>query len=110
MPAPVGLAARATWAMTRVPSAEVRWKSREPAAPAAQEGGLPGQGLGEAEQARLRRRVVGLPDVAHLADDRRDVDDAPAPPLRHVAQRGLREEERAGEIDVQHLEPVLVGE
>ena len=33
MPAPVGLAARAAWAMKRVPSLEVRWRSREPAAP-----------------------------------------------------------------------------
>ncbi len=33
MPAPVGFAARAAWAMILVPSAEVRWKSREPAAP-----------------------------------------------------------------------------
>ena len=33
MPAPVGLAARAAWAMTRVPSLEARCRSREPAAP-----------------------------------------------------------------------------
>src|SRR2546428_13864584 len=35
IPAPVGLFARAACAMKRVPSAEVRWRAREPAEPPA---------------------------------------------------------------------------
>jgi hypothetical protein len=42
MPAPVGLAARAAWAMTRVPSAEVSRMSRVSVAPPAM-GGMGGR-------------------------------------------------------------------
>src|SRR6185295_9914309 len=83
---------------------------REPPRLGEQEGGLAREGLGEAEEPRLGRRVVGLADIAHLADHARYVHDAPAPPLRHVPQGGLRQEEGPGEVDVEHLEPVLIGE
>src|SRR5262245_17520887 len=65
------------------------------------------QRLREADQARLRRRVVRLPGVARLADDRRDRDDASALLLQHRPHRGLREEERRREVGRDHGVPVL---
>src|ERR1035437_7905824 len=53
-----------------------------------------------------RDRVDGDPD---LADDRRDVDDPSRPALNHVRQHRLRHEERAREVDRDHLVPILVG-
>src|SRR5215471_8700704 len=47
------------------------------------------QRLREADEPRLRRRVVRLPCVAHLSDDRADRDDAPALLLQHGPERRL---------------------
>jgi hypothetical protein len=60
------------------------------------------------EQPALRRGVVGLADVAPLADDRRDVHDPAVVVLDHVRQRGLGHEEGAREVDREDLVPVLV--
>src|SRR5262249_8550206 len=48
-------------------------------------------------------------DVAGLADDRRDVDDAAGATLDHVLDGGLRQVERAGQVDRDDLLPVVVG-
>ena len=68
------------------------------------------EGLGEPERPDLERRVVCLTDVAHFADDRADVDDPTAASLDHVSENRLRQEERAREVDVQDLVPVVVGQ
>src|SRR5439155_9736648 len=49
-------------------------------------GRLLGEAHGQPEEAGLRRGVVGLTDVAGLADDRADVDDAAGPTVEHVLQ------------------------
>src|SRR5580658_6139633 len=77
--------------------------------PAELEHRLPGQRLGQPEQARLRRGVVGLADVAGLADHRGNADDPAAAPFQHVLERGLGHEERARQVDRDHLLPVFVG-
>ena len=63
----------------------------------------------QAEQPGLRRRIVGLADVALLADHRRDAHDPPGAAFEHLRQRGLTEEERAREVDLEHAMPVVVG-
>ena len=71
-------------------------------------GVLEREGAGEADDARLRGRVVGLADVPERADRRR-VDDAPPAMLSHPRQRGLGAEERALEVDREDLVPLLLG-
>src|ERR1039457_4345769 len=73
------------------------------------EEGLPGQRLRQAEHAGLGRRVVGLPDVPGLADDRGHVDDPPGAALDHVLHCRLGHEEGAGQVDGDDPLPVLVG-
>src|SRR5580700_1144958 len=73
------------------------------------EDGLLRQCLGQAEQARLGRRVVGLADVPGLPDDRGHADDPAGAARDHVLYGGLRHEERARKVDRDHLVPVLVG-
>ena len=68
---------------------------------------FPRQRLGEPDQPGLRRRVVGLPGVPHLPDDRADGDDAPAPLLEHRAHGRLRQREGRGQVRRQHRVPVL---
>src|SRR6185437_10896954 len=60
--------------------------------PAELEESLPGQRLGQAEQAGLGRGVVDLADVAGLADGRGHVDDPAGTALDHVLDRGLGHE------------------
>ena len=73
------------------------------------EEGLPGQRLGQPEQAGLGGGVVDLADVAGLADDRGHVDDPAGAALDHVLDRGLGHEEGARQVDRDDLLPVLVG-
>src|ERR1019366_9315636 len=70
---------------------------------------LASERLGQPVQPGLRGRVVRLPDVADLADDRGDVDDPSRAALNHVRQHRLGHEERAREVDRDHLVPILVG-
>src|ERR1019366_380996 len=70
---------------------------------------LASERLGQPEQPGLRGCVVRLPDVADLADDRGDVDDPSRPAFNHVRQHRLGHEERAREVDRDHLVPILVG-
>ena len=72
-------------------------------------GELPGDAAGQAEQARLGRRVVGLAGLADLAADRRDVHDPAVARLHHPRRRAPDRVERAGEVRVEHGVPVLVG-
>src|SRR3990172_12193550 len=72
-------------------------------------GELPGDGLCEAYEPRLARRIVGLARVAYLAYDRGYVD-YPAPAhLGHVLQDGLGAVEGALQVDVHDSVPVGVG-
>src|SRR5215210_3604041 len=68
---------------------------------------LDGERLGEALDAGLGRRVVGLATVAERAQ-RRDVDDPAVVPRDHVFLGGPGAKERAAEVDVQYGAPVLV--
>ena len=61
--------------------------------------------LGEADQAGLRGRVVGLAGVGPQADDRGDVDDAPEAGAQHRPQRAAGEPEGGGEVGVEHARP-----
>ena len=64
------------------------------------------QRLAEADQPGLRRRVVGLAGVAHLADHRADGDDPAAALLQHRLQRRLAEGEGRGQVGGDDLVPV----
>src|SRR6202163_1576566 len=66
------------------------------------------EALGEPEQPGFGRRVIRLADVARLADDRADVDDAPGTALDHVLDHALDHAERAEQVDVEHVAPVVV--
>src|SRR5919112_659245 len=70
-------------------------------------GELLGCGLGEAEQARLGRRVVGLADVPRLPHEGAHVDDLAPALLHHVRQRGVHRIEGAVQVDLDDLVPVL---
>ena len=65
------------------------------------------QRLGEPDQPGLRRGVVGLPGVAHLADHRADGDDAAAALLQHRPHRRLRQREGRGQVGRDHRVPVV---
>src|SRR5215475_5265261 len=67
------------------------------------------QCLRQPEQARLGRGVVGLADVPCLPDNRGHVDDPAGAAPDHVVYGGLRHEERARQVDRDHLAPVIVG-
>ena len=71
--------------------------------------GLQREAHRQAEQAGLGRGVVGLADVAGLADDRADVDDAAGPAVQHVLQDRPRQVEGAGQVDLDDVVPVLRG-
>src|SRR5215467_14095460 len=70
---------------------------------------LLGQRLREAEQPGLGRGVVDLADVAGLPDHRGHVDDPAGAAPEHVLERVLGHEERAGQVDRDHLLPVVIG-
>src|SRR6476661_588863 len=72
-------------------------------------GGLLRQAHGQAEQTCLGRGVVGLADVAGLADDRADVDDAPGSAVEHVLQDRSGQVERTGEVHLDDAVPVVRG-
>src|ERR687894_716754 len=72
-------------------------------------GGLLREAHGQAEQAGFGGGVVGLADVAGLADDRADVDDAARPAVEHVLQDRAGEVEGAGEVDLDDPVPVFDG-
>src|SRR5918998_6497357 len=72
-------------------------------------GGLAGQRLRQAQETGLGRGVVRLPDATHLPDDRGDHHDPPAAAFQHVLERGLRQVEGAGQVDVDDPSPVVVG-
>src|SRR5215469_7271549 len=82
--------------------------SRRALRPGELEDGLFGQRLGQSEQAGLGRRVVGLADIAGLADDRGHVDDPSGTALDHVLDRRLGHEEGTGQVDRDDLLPVVV--
>src|ERR671916_1726778 len=67
-------------------------------------------GLGEAEHPALGRRVVGLADVPRLPDEGAHVDDLAAPGLGHVRQHGVNGVERAVEVHLDDLVPVVHGQ
>src|SRR5215207_9894514 len=66
--------------------------------------------LGEAEQAGLGRRVVGLPNVAGLSDEGAHVDDLAPALVRHVRQHRVDRVEGAIEVYLYDLVPVVDGE
>ncbi len=69
-----------------------------------------GQLARQPHQACLARGVRGVLRSVHGgldAGDRRHVDDAPVLALQHVAAGRLRTEKRAGEVDVDHLLPLV---
>src|SRR5215203_1628522 len=70
-------------------------------------GELLGGGLGEAEQARLGGRVVGLADVTGLAHEGAHVDDLAAALLHHVRQRRVQRVEGAVKVYLDDLVPIL---
>src|SRR5215204_2606812 len=70
-------------------------------------GRLKGQAVGQPEQARLGGGVVGLADVALLADDRADVDDPAVPAVQHVLEHGPAQVEGTGQVDMDDPVPVL---
>ena len=71
-------------------------------------GQLAGDRPGEADHARLARRVVGLARVAHQARDAGDVDDPAVPLPHHHRADGPAEEERPLEVGLDHLVPGVV--
>src|SRR6516165_4908786 len=69
---------------------------------------LLGQRFGQAEQPRLGCGVVGLADLAGLADHRGHADDPAGALLDHVVEGGLGHEKGPGQVDRDHPLPVLV--
>src|SRR5690606_37900972 len=68
---------------------------------------FPGQRLGEADDGRFCRGVVGLAEVAGMAYDAGDVDDAAVAPLDHVVDERLGRVEDAVQVDVDDRVPLL---
>ena len=66
--------------------------------------------LGQVREAGFAGAVGGAQRRGAQARDRGDVDDGAAAGVAHQRRRGLRAQERAGEIDRQHARPVLVGD
>ena len=62
---------------------------------------LDGEHVGQTDEAHLRGAVVRLAEVAEDAGGRRGEDDAAVLPLLHHAERGLRDVERALQVDVE---------
>src|SRR5690606_37602436 len=78
------------------------------------DGDVPGGELaceraGEAHEAGLRCRVVGLPGLAGGADDRGEEDDAAEAGPHHRLHGPAGGAERAGEVRVEHVGEVVVG-
>ena len=69
-----------------------------------------GQGLGQADHARLGGRVVGLAEVADLAVHAGDVDHPAPAALGHLVDELLGHQEDAGEVGVDDLVPGLLGQ
>mmetsp|Transcript_43625 Transcript_43625/g.113287 ORF Transcript_43625/g.113287 Transcript_43625/m.113287 type:complete len:312 (+) Transcript_43625:70-1005(+) len=69
---------------------------------------LAGQGPGEAVHAGLGGGVVGLPGVAHGADDGGDRDDAAPPRLGHVLEDSLGHAEDGVKVCVDDIIPIRV--
>src|SRR5580698_1001510 len=67
------------------------------------------QRLGEADHAGLGGRIVGLANLALLAVDRRDVDDAAEVALAHALDDVAGHVEDRGEVDADDLAPLLLG-
>ena len=63
--------------------------------------------LGQADDAGLGGRIGGGVGVAFLAGDRGDIGDAAVVPLDHAGDDRLAAIERAGEVDADHLVPLL---
>ena len=63
--------------------------------------------FGETDQACFACSVVCLPGIAHEADHRGDVNDAPAALFDHRALCGLHEVERSSEVRVDDHVPIL---
>src|SRR5438093_4628101 len=63
--------------------------------------------LRETDDPGLRRRVVRLPEVPHLPDDRRHVHNSATPALDHVWHGGVRAVEDAVEVGRHYLAPLL---
>src|SRR5262245_19789466 len=72
-------------------------------------GALLGEGLGEADDASFRGRVIGLPGLALLAIDAGDVDDAPEAPRAHPFPDRPRHVEKAVEVGADHGRPLFGG-
>src|SRR5436309_2281629 len=72
-------------------------------------GDLEGEAFGEAEQSRFGGGVVGLADVAGLADHGAEGDDPAETVLQHVVEDRLGQVEGAGEVDAQDGVPVVDG-
>src|SRR3712207_6791918 len=70
-------------------------------------GKLLGGRFGEAEQAGLGRRVVGLANVARLTHEGAHVDDFASTLLHQVRQRGVHGVESAVQVHLDDLIPVL---
>ena len=66
------------------------------------------QGLGEADHPGLGGGIVGLADLALLAVDRGDVDDAAMAPVAHAVDDLARHVEDAVHIDADHVGPLVV--
>ncbi len=66
-----------------------------------------GQGLGESEQPGLGGGVVGDTGEPYLAESGGDHDDRPGALLDHPREDGPAAEESAGQVDVDHLPPLL---
>ena len=63
---------------------------------------LAGERAGEADQAGLRRRVVGLTGRAEQADDRRHEDDPALAGAEHALRGALGDPVGGGEVGVDH--------
>ena len=67
---------------------------------------FPRHRFGKSDNARFGRGVKRLPDVAHLADHRREIDDPAVPLPEHVARDDFSAENRALEIGADNLIPI----
>src|SRR6056297_26058 len=67
------------------------------------------KGFGKRDDAALAGRIVGLPEVAGLSDERRDVDDATVLLIHHDLQHFRTGGVNAAQVGIQDVVPIVVG-